>query len=379
MAKKKETPTKDERTDDFADDVMSVINKQFKDMPNVFEYLSDANMISDWVSTGCDELDLAISNRPNGGVPFSRVVEIYGPSQSSKSLVAAHILAETQKMGGLAILYDTEKAVGMLDFYQAIGLDVTKTLYTDKLRTIEEIFESIESIIERSYLKNPNKPITIVVDSIMGATTLVEQEAGFEKDGYATTKALVLSKAMRKIGDLINNRKILLVLVNQVRDNLNAAMFGEKTTTSGGKAVGFTASVRLQTVVMKRIKGKINGIDSEIGNIVQVKVVKNRLGPPGRKATFTINYESGIDRIGNFLDTLVDCGVVKQSGSSYSFEYANPETGELEVHKTTRAKFGELMDFMPAAKEDLYLRLCDKYVMKYKGDSEYLDIQFEDE
>lgn len=377
MAKK---TTKEERSDDFADDVMSVINKQFKDIPDVFEYLSQANMISSWISTGCDELDLAISNRPYGGVGHGIVMEIAGLQGSSKSLLAAHLMAETQKIGGLAVLYDTEKAIGMLDFYQAIGLDVTKTLYTDKLRTIEEIFDSIESIIERSYLKNPDKPITIVVDSIMGATTLVEQEAGFEKDGYATTKAIVLSKAMRKIPDLIKNRKIIILLINQLRDNVGAIGFGaDKYSTSGGKAIPFTASVRLRTSVIKKIKGKINGIEAEIGNIVQVQVVKNRLGPPGRKVTFTIFYESGIDRYGNLLDVLVDCGVVKQSGSSYSFEYANPETGELESHKTTRAKFGELMDFMPAAKEDLYLRLCDKYVMKYKGDSEYLDIQFEDE
>lgn len=226
MAKKKTDENKVERQDDFSDDVMSVLNKKFKDKPNVFEYLSNANMVKDWCSTGCRELDLAISNRPNAGLGYGLIYEIAGLSASSKSLLAAHIMTENQKRGGLSVLYDTEKAVGMLDFYQSIGLDVSKVLYTDKLRTVEEIFSSIESIIDRSYLKNPSKPIVIVVDSIMGATTLVEQEADFEKDGYATTKAIVLSKAMRKIPDLISNRKIMIVLINQLRDNVGAIGFG---------------------------------------------------------------------------------------------------------------------------------------------------------
>jgi recombination protein RecA len=379
MAKKQIPEQKVERTDDFADDIMSVINKQFKDKTDVFAYLSEANMVTDWVSTGCTELDLAISNRPNGGLGFGLVYEIAGLSASSKSLLAAHIMAETQKLGGLAVLYDTEKAVGMLDFYQCIGLDVKQTLYTDKLRTIEEIFTSIESIVNRSYLKNPNKPITIVVDSIMGATTMIEQEADFEKDGYATTKAIVLSKAMRKIPDLIKNKKVILVLVNQLRDNLNAGMFGEKHVTSGGKAIPFTASVRLKTTVLKKIKGEINGVPAEIGNVVEVKVIKNRLGPPGRKATFSIYYESGIDDLGSFLDACKNTGVVKSSGTSYSFEFLNPETAELESHKFMRRNFQQLVIDRPDLKQYLYDKLCELYVMKYQTDTEYTNITLEDE
>lgn len=379
MAKKKPNETKVERQDDFADDVMSVINKKFKDKPDVFEFLSDANMVKDWCSTGCTELDLAISNRPDAGLPFSKVIEIYGLNSSSKSLLAAHILTQNQKNGGLSILYDTENAVGMLEFYQAIGLDTTKVLFTDKLRAIEDIFESIESIISRSHLKNSDRPIVVVVDSVMGATTKAEQEADFDAEGFNTRKAIAISKAMRKLPDLLNSRKIMLVLINQLRDNVGAIGFGaEKHKTSGGLSIAFTSSVRLKTTVVKKIKGKINGVDSEIGNVVEVKVIKTRYGPPGKKVQYNLYYESGIDDLGSFLDCVKDIGIIKSSGSQYSFDYINPETAEIEKHTFMRREFEQLIIDRPELKKYLYDKFCDLYIMKYHTDQHYTDVLLED-
>ncbi len=367
MAKKTtEKPTKIERIDDLASDVLSIINKKFKEYPNAAEFLSAANMIQSWCPTGCDILDLSISNRPHGGLGFGTVVELSGLEGSGKSLLAAHILTECQKMGGLAVLFDTEKAVGMLDFYVSVGLDPEKVIYTDKLRALEEIYEAVEMIIEKTIASDKDKPVVIVIDSVMGASTLAELEADYEKDGYATTKAIVNSKAMRKIPSLIAGRKILLVLINQLRANMNAIGFGaDKWSTSGGQAIPFTASTRLRLSKLGQIKGKINGIDTAIGERIQVQVVKNRLGPPRRKITFDVRYDSGIDNYGSWLTCLKELGAIGQSGSSYTYKFVDEETGEEITKKFQSKDFKALLTENPELKERIYKQICDEYIMKY--------------
>lgn len=231
MAKKREeiVETVSDRLDVLSGELLDAINKRFKDsIPDkAAHYLDDPNVSSgvvDWISTGSTMLDLAISNRPNGGLPVGRIIEVFGDTASGKSLLAAHALASTQKKGGLAIYFDTEAAVSR-EYLQAIGVDTSKLLYIN-LETIEDIFESIESIIEKVRKGNKEKVVTIVVDSIMGATTKTELEADYDKDGWATSKAIILSKAMRKITNLIAREKICLVLTNQIRTKLGVS-FGE--------------------------------------------------------------------------------------------------------------------------------------------------------
>lgn len=230
MAKKTKieepTITKQEQIDVLAQDVLSIINKSFKEFPDAAGFLKDANMVVDWISTGDDILDLAISNRPNGGLPSGKIVELSGLEGSGKSLMAATVMAECQKKGGLAVLFDTEGAVGMLDFYRSIGLDTEKLIYIDKIRALEDIYKAINNIVvKHSTLKN-NKPLVIVVDSVMGASTNKELEEDAEKKGYATEKAIINSNAMRVMPSLLNGRNILLVLINQLRANMNAVGFG---------------------------------------------------------------------------------------------------------------------------------------------------------
>jgi recombination protein RecA len=367
MAKKTtEKPTKIERIDDLASDVLSIINKSFKEFPDAGTFLNDANLVVDWVSTGCDILDLAISNRPNGGQPTSKILEYNGLEASGKSLVAATTLAQCQKRGGIAVLFDTEGAVGMLDFYRSIGLDTQKLIYIEKLRTLEEIYQATENIIVKYNESRSDKPLVIVIDSVSGATTKKELEEDYEKKGYATDKAIVNTGAMRRLPTLINGKNILIILIQQLRANMNA--FGpaaDPFTTTGGTAIPYTASVRLRFKKMGQIKGKINGIDTTVGERIQVQIIKNRVGPPRRKITFDVRYDSGIDNYGSWLTCLKELGAIGQSGSSYTYKFVDEETGEEITKKFQSKDFKALLTDNPELKERIYKQICDEYIMKY--------------
>lgn len=374
---KEESILKQEQIDILANDVLEIINRKFKekDLPDAAGYMSNANLVTNWCPTGCDILDLAISNRPYGGLGFGTIVEMTGLEGSGKSLLAAHILTECQKKGGLAVLFDTEKALGMLDFYCSVGLDPNKVIYSDRLRALEEVYEAMELIIKKALLIDKNRPVTIVVDSVMGASTLAELESDFEKDGYATSKAIVNSKAMRKIPSLIAGKNILIILINQLRDAVGAIGFGaDKYQTSGGKAIGFTASTRLRLKRIGQLKGKINGIDSIIGESIEVAIIKNRLGPPKRKVKFDIRYDSGIDNYGSWLTMLKELGGIGQSGSSYSYKYVDGDTGEEVTKKFQSKDFKKLIEETPGLKDVIYEQICEAYIMKYDLGEEELGI-----
>lgn len=363
---------KSEQIDDLASDILDGLNKKFKDMPRAFDFLSNANLVKEWVSTGADTLDLAISNRPHGGYGYGTVVEIMGLPATGKSLLAAHALTETQKQGGLAVLFDTEKAIGMLDFYESIGLDVSKTFYSDKLRELEDIFLAMESIIEKWIKLGSDRRLTIVVDSIMGATTHAEMEADYESGGYATAKAKILSIAMRKLPSLIVGRNILIIFVNQLKENIGAIGFGaDPYKTTGGTALGFTAHVRLRLKKVKTLA--VDG--KEYGSRVEVKVIKNRLGPPGRKVLLDIYFDSGVDNYGSWLQCLKDFEVVKTAGPFYIYK-----EGDFEI-KFQSKEFKKLLMENPEIKQRLYDAICDKTIMKYKVGEDFGidDIQEVDE
>lgn len=345
---------KAEQVDDLAGDVLVGLNKKFKDVPSAFTYLSGANLVKEWVSTGADMLDLAISNRPNGGYGYGTVVEISGLPGTGKSLLAAHALCETQKQGGIAVLYDTENAIGMLDFYESVGLDSSQAIYTDKIRALEDVFLSMESLIENAVRSNFDRRLTIVVDSVMGATTNAELSAKYSVEGYATAKAKILSIAMRKIPSLIVGRNILIIFVNQLKDNIGAIGFGvDPYKTTGGQAIPFTASVRLR---LKKVGAlKVNGV--ERGTRISVQVVKNRLGPPNRKVTLDVYYEFGIDNYGSWLQFMKDNDIVKTTGSYYVYNDLKFQSKDFKA----------MLNDNPTFKDELYKTICDKYIMKYKS------------
>jgi len=348
--------------DELASVLADSLNKKFKDYKVAYLLKDDdsPNDLTEWVSTGSSTLDLAISNRPHGGIPVGRITEITGMEASGKTLVASHVLADTQKKGGLAVFIDTENSIN-IEFLECIGVDAAKLLYI-QLETVEDIFETIESIVTKIRESDNNRLVTIVVDSVAAATTKVELEADFDKDGWSTSKAIIISKAMRKITQLIGRQRICLVFTNQLRQKLGV-MFGDPWTTSGGKALQFHASCRLRLKAAGQIKAKNNGIENVIGIKTIAQVVKNRMGPPLRKVNFEIYFDSGIDDFGGWLQVLKDHKMVSQGGAWYT--YKDPET-DTEI-KFQSKDFEDKMLGDPELKERLYNRMCEAMIMSYKS------------
>ena len=312
--------------------------------------------VKNWISTGSDILDLAISNRPNGGIPTGRICEFTGLEQSGKSLLAAQVIASTQKMGGIGIFIDTENAVHS-PFFEALGVDLAKMLYVP-LELIEDVFEVIERIILDFKQRDTDKIVTIVVDSVAATSTKVEQEADYDKDGWSTAKAIIMSKSMRKVTNLVGRENIALIFTNQLRQKLGVS-FGDPWTTSGGKALGFHASVRLRlsnTGVLKDKQGR------PIGMRTLVKVQKNRLGPPLREVHYDIYFDSGIDNPGGWLNLMKDYEIVKQAGAWYTLVI--PSTGE-EI-KFLSKDFEEKVFGDDKTRQEVYDMICEAYILKYK-------------
>ena len=357
--------SKSDLSDELGGVIAETINKKFKEQHFKTAYFlegdSDApTIVKEWVGTGSTILDLAISNRKNGGFPVGRVSEITGLEQSGKSLLAAHVLLNTQKKGGLAVYIDTENAISA-EFLTAIGLNLKDMLYIP-LDTMEDVFEAVEVIIEKVRSSDKNKLVTIVIDSIAGASTKTEMAADFDKDGYATAKALIISKAMRKITNLIGRERICLIITNQLRQKLNAPAFSDPWTSPGGKALPFHASVRIRLSSIGAIKVKVEGHEEIVGSRIKAKLVKNRCGPPLRECVYEVYFDSGIDDYSSWLTTMKDHSLVSQSGAWYS--WTNKETGE--VIKFQSKDFVEKIMNNSKLKEMIYDEIAEKVIMKYQ-------------
>ena len=348
--------------DELATALAEGLNKKFKDFKAVY-FLDNTEEaptdLTEWVSTGSSTLDLAISNRPNGGLPVGRIAEFTGLEAAGKSLIMAHLLANTQKKGGLAVYIDTENALSE-EFLKAIGVDVSNMLYIP-LETIEDIFEAIENIIESIRKSSKDRLVTIVVDSVAGATTKIELDADYDKDGWATTKAILMSKAMRKITNMIGKQRILLAFTNQLREKMGA-MFGDKYTTSGGKALGFHASVRVRLQSVGKLKTKIGSKDTVVGVETEATVTKNRLGPPYKKAKFEIYFDSGINDLGSWFTLLKEYGVVNGSGAWYTL--VREDTGE-EIKFQAKDWVAKL-EADSDLKQYVYDKMCSVSISKYR-------------
>jgi recombination protein RecA len=282
-------------------------------------------------------------------------------------LIGAHILAETQKKGGVAVYIDTETAVST-EFLEAIGVDINQMLYLH-LETVEDIFSAIEEIVAKVRESDKERLVTILVDSLAAATTKVELEAEFDKDGWATSKAIILSKAMRKITQMIGRQRIGLVFTNQLRQKLGV-MFGDPWTTSGGKALPFHASTRIRLKNVGQIKDKKN---NTIGMKMRAQVIKNRLGPPMRHADFELYFESGIDNEGSWLKVMKEHRLVKQGGAWYTMDDHNGN--EIKFQSKDWPEYLKDEDF----KSHCYQMICDKVVLKYEKNFGIDDVIIEEE
>ena len=358
--------------DVLANTLADSLNKKFKDTNKVAYFLDGSDTtptdIKEFISTGSSTLDLAISNRPDGGIAVGRITEINGLESSGKSLLGAHILAETQKKDGIAVYIDTETSVSQ-DFLEVLGVDMSKMLYLH-LETVEEIFEAIEEIVTKVRESDKDRLVTIMVDSLAAASTKVEIEADFEKDGWATSKAIIISKAMRKITQLIGREKICLVFTNQLRQKLGV-MFGDPWTTSGGKALPFHASTRIRLKNMGQIKDSKKNV---LGMKCRAQIVKNRLGPPLRHADYDMYFDRGIDNYGAWLTVLKEHKLIKSGGAWYTLTDQDGKD-----HKFMSKDWEELITGNDELREYVYGIICDKVILRYKEKLGIDDVEFTDE
>ena len=364
MAEKKKSSSKhveidaSVQRDELAIALQKAINQTAKDGRKIAYFLDDDDNpwdIVEWVSTGSTMLDLAISNRAHGGLPVGKMVELSGLEGTGKSLICGHLIAETQKQGGQAIFFDSESAIDK-NYWKALGVNVG-SVPCIPFTTLEELFNTLEACIGAFRKVASDRLLTIFVDSIAQASVEKEMEAEHGIDGYNTGKSIVLSKAMRKLTNLLAKQRILLVFTNQVRYNMNAGPFGDKWITPGGKAVPFACSVRLRLANL----GKIKKSDEVIGVQAQAQVIKNRCGPNYRISSFAIHYDSGIQDLASWLSYMKEHGII--TGTAAKYTYKRPNGEELTFNT---AKFVELVNTDPVLKEEVYQTICSNYIMKYR-------------
>jgi recombination protein RecA len=254
------------------------------------------------ISTGSIGLDLALG----GGIPKGRIIEIYGPESSGKTTVCLHAVAEVQKSGGTAAYVDAEHALDPA-YAKKIGVD-TNNLLLSQPDSGEQALEVVETLVRS------NAVDIIVVDSVAALVPQAEIE-GDMGDAHMGLQARLMSQALRKLTGIISKSKCTVVFVNQLRMKIGV-MFGNPETTTGGNALKFYASVRMDIRRISQIKQG----DSVIGNHVRVKVVKNKVAPPFRESEFDIMYNQGISREGDVIDLAVNHGVVDKSGAWYEYK-----------------------------------------------------------
>jgi recombination protein RecA len=255
------------------------------------------------ISTGSIGLDIALGI---GGLPKGRVIEIYGPESSGKTTLALHVIAEEQRSGGVCAFVDAEHALDPV-YAKKLGVDIDELLISQP-DTGEQALEITETLVRSGAVS------VVVVDSVAALTPKAELE-GEMGDAQVGAQARLMSQAMRKLTAAISRSNCMVIFINQIRMKIGV-MFGSPETTSGGNALKFYASVRLD---IRRI-GAIKDRDEVVGNTTRVKVVKNKVAPPFKQVEFDIMYGEGISKRGELIDLGVKAGVVEKSGAWYSFQ-----------------------------------------------------------
>jgi len=351
--------------DELATHLQKALNARQKGGEKVAFFLDekeDPSNVSEWISTGSTMLDLAICNRPKCGLPVGRISEINGLESSGKSLLCAHIMAETQKKGGFAVMLDPEYAAAP-EFWEAIGVN-TKNLVYIPSSTLEDMLENLENTVGEVRKEYPDRLVTIITDSIASVPTKKELEGDYETSGYGTEKSKILSLAMRKLTGLLARQRICAVFTNQLRQNMKAVSFGDPYIEPGGMAFKFAASVRIRMKNVGRIT--IPKTKEVIGRNIQAQVVKTRFGPSLRTASFDIHYDSGIQDLASWLDYLKNHGLITGTKAGYTFKMLDNQIMKAD-------EFVKVVTEQPNVRDTVYQSICDNYIMKYRAANSYIN------
>lgn len=291
------------------------------------------------IPTGSLNLDIALGV---GGYPKGRIVEIYGPESSGKTTLAIHAIAECQKQGGFAAIIDAENAFDRT-YAEALGVDLSK-LWISQPDTGEQALDITESLIRSSAMD------LIVIDSVAALTPKgeIDGDMGENKLGL---HARLMSQALRKLAGIINRTKTTCIFINQLREKIGA--YGNPETTTGGNALKYYASVRVDIRKSTPIKDNDGEV---IGNLAKVKVTKNKVAPPFRRAEFDILYGKGISKVGEIVDVAADMDIITKSGSWYSYE----DTKLAQGREKAIIALEENPDLMELIENQVHERLTNK-------------------
>ena len=317
--------TKTTEKDKALEAALSQIHKQFG-KGSIMKLGDDTQMNVEAISTGSISLDMATGI---GGVPKGRIIEIYGPESSGKTTLALHVVAESQKQGGRAAFIDAEHALDPV-YAKNLGVDVDELLVSQP-DTGEQALEICDMLARSGALD------VIVIDSVAALVPRAEIE-GDMGDSHVGLHARLMSQALRKITGTVNKTNTCVIFINQLREKVGI-MFGNPEVTTGGRALKFYASMRID---VRRIESLKVG-DNVVGNRTRAKIVKNKVAPPFKQAEFDIMYGKGISKAGDLLDCAASAGIIEKAGSWYSFEGERIGQGRENV-KEYLSQHPEVMD-----------------------------------
>ena len=342
-------------TDDFTSDLISSLNKEHgSKVAYNLQTDSSPTHVKRWISTGSKQLDYIIANMRDGGLPEGRIVEIFGPPSIGKSHIAIQVARSTQQMGGIVVYIDTENATSVENL-SLLGVDISKRFVYVDTHCTEEVMSIAESTILKAKAMDKDVPITIIWDSVAASSPKAELIGDYDQNSIGL-QARAISKGMRKITGVIGQTNTLMICLNQIRTNIGV-MYGDPTTTPGGKAIPFHSSVRIKLGAGQKIENKNKEV---IGINVSAKTIKNKVAPPFRSVNFEIHFGKGIVEHEQVFDELRKAGPavvgdnkieLSGTGAWKSLLVHNQKTGEVLVEKKFyKADFGDVWNSLEHSK-----------------------------